>query len=667
MMLRERFTPFVTKEDPDNNLQPPVLEREDDAEGSGPRFSDDEEEEEVPTLSKNNSSSVVESVKPSKKEKSRRSKSASASSSAASDGESKEEEDELDEDLKEMIKELKNETDVEKKCELMENLVKEVISEQLDYDLCQPLAVSLSDAMQEEFEGRIFPIDDQAKDTIAAPEPPSDQAIEDSIGKPIFVLFRALCEMSENDPVRGIILQLLADLYALQSKLGYYLLYFLSADTSVHRTPKERASVYRDLCQSIDDKYSLDLCLVNDMRQCQEDEVSLFVFLIPEIFSNFPKHSVGNVDLLYLVVSCVNGNQIQTLVCNIVSKDFIMFKKDSFQTIMNSSLTWETFEQCALWQLASAHDLPIDCVLPLVPKLSFSQHSEALTQVLLLLKDERPTAEAVKLLLSRESERGDRFVTSVFSHWMNEYDDKLGDLISNHLSKIATSGSSGNKRKRGRENAGSGIGSGKNSSNSPGSQLSPSAELCLVHLDQLRQRCKQYEFFSQRSITSSFQQVRAACTESQKKKFMDLFVLADSDSEPETNTTSNSKKKSSSSKGGSSMSSSAGASSKSPSKARSKASKASAAAAPPPATDSSEESSEESDESEKLPLMSRGGGGGGGSKRGSGSGGSNRSKNPRKRKNKVSSYKISSEESSDDTEVRKAPKKKKKISNSDSD
>lgn len=38
----------------------------------------------------------------------------------------------------------------------------------------------------------------------------------------------------------------------------------------------------------------------------------------------------------------------------------------------------------------------------------------------------------------------------------------------------------------------------------------------------------------QRSIQAALQHVRHMCTESQKKKFMDLFALADSDSEDET-------------------------------------------------------------------------------------------------------------------------------------
>ena len=151
-------------------------------------------------------------------------------------------------------------------------------------------------------------------------------------------------------------------MYTLMPKVGYLLLYFLSADrcsapASQRRTLKEKAAVYKDLCESIDAKYSLDICLVNDMRQCQEDDVNMFVHLVPEIFANFPRHSIGNVDLLYLIVSCIDGGQIQTLVCHILSRDIVMFKKDSFQPVINVSLSWETFEQYALWQLLQGEAL----------------------------------------------------------------------------------------------------------------------------------------------------------------------------------------------------------------------------------------------------------------------------------------------------------------------
>ena len=76
------------------------------------------------------------------------------------------------------------------------------------------------------------------------------------------------------------------------------------------------------------------------------------------------------------------------------------------------------------FQLLSAHDLPFECVLPLVPKLRHSAHSEALTSVLLLIKQERPTAEMLKHLLAREVIAADRFVSSCLTYWMHEHEDR---------------------------------------------------------------------------------------------------------------------------------------------------------------------------------------------------------------------------------------------------
>ncbi len=119
----------------------------------------------------------------------------------------------------------------------MEQLVKHITSEDFSYDQCSLAASHLSEILQEQFEGRIFPSD------------PTPESIEDSIGKPLFVAFRALVEMSDSDPHRCHILQLLAELYALQPRVGYYLLYFMNADRQVRRDPKAKANVYRGTCQ----------------------------------------------------------------------------------------------------------------------------------------------------------------------------------------------------------------------------------------------------------------------------------------------------------------------------------------------------------------------------------------------------------------------------------
>ena len=442
-------------------------------------------------------------------------------------------------------------------------------------------------------------------------------------------------------------------MYTLMPKVGYLLLYFLSADrcsapSSERRTVKEKASVYKDLCESIDAKYSLDICLVNDMRQCQEDDVNMFVHLVPEIFANFPRHSIGNVDLLYLIVSCIDGGQIQTLVCHILSRDIVMFKKDSFKDVVQSSLQWETFEQYAMWYLASAHDIPVEPVIPLLPRIH-NRCPEAQSNVLLMLKKESPSYDIVKNVLAREVVQRDPFVTAVLTCWMSEYDDLLADLISSLLVKQAaslpSSSASAGKRKRGGQ---------------PG--LSHPAELCLGHLDMLRQRLashpKHADFLSQPSIRSGLQTVRSSCTETQKSKFSDLFALADSESESEE---SSPPLKSASSSAKSKRSSNS--STKSPGKSKKNSAAASAAKNSPAV--SSDDS--ESDSDKEVTITSRKKSSGGSR----GGGGSSSSKNPSRKRTKNVSYKISSEESSDDEEViKRAPKKKKKVSsaaNSDSD
>ncbi len=471
-MLRERFPHFITgapqqqqqqqhhhqQQQPSQQQQqqqPPVLDREDGVGGATAEkeneaaFSDDDDDDEKPL-------SISKGGK--KKTKIRKEE----------EEDDEQESEEIGENVKELLSELKSEKAVERRCECVDSIVKEAVSEEYGFEQCSMLAQQLAESLADEFEGRVFPDSGDNKG-------PTKEEIEDSVGRPIFVVFRSLCEMTDADPNRNVLLQVLAELYALQPRVGYYLLYFLSADKSVHRTAKEKAATYRDLCESIDDKYSLDICLVNDMRQCQEDDVSLFVHLVPEIFVNFSRPSIGNTDLLYLVVSCVDGRQVQTLICHILARDFVMFKKDSFSAVLSSSLGWETFEQYVLWQLAAAHDLPIDCMAPTLPKMDSSKHAEAITAVLLRLKHEKPTADLLKSLLSRDpSSPSDKTVSSALIHWMGEYEDKLGDLVSAYLHKQVSQGGGGGQ---------GGAGSKRKRDGGGSKSISHAAETTLTHLD----------------------------------------------------------------------------------------------------------------------------------------------------------------------------------------
>ena len=177
------------------------------------------------------------------------------------------------------------------------------------------------------------------------------------------------------------------------------------------------------------------------------------------------------------------------------------------------------------------HDLPVDCIIPLIPKLTYDDHAEALTHIMVLLKREKPTAELVKHLMSRKPTTKDRFVTAVLTCWINEYEEKLGDLIGSQLCKQASP--AGGKRKR-------------THTKQSGTSLGELAEMTLNHLDNLRQTVKQYDLFNHRSIHQGLLHVRSFCTESQKLKYSDLFQLAESgDSDEESDPKPNKPNKSS--------------------------------------------------------------------------------------------------------------------------
>ena len=87
----------------------------------------------------------------------------------------------------------------DEQCEIMDQLVKEYGSSDGGYVQCKALASALADLLQDQFEGKIFPsevINTGGQNSI-------EEAVEDSIGKPLFVIFRALCEMTDSDPHRG--------------------------------------------------------------------------------------------------------------------------------------------------------------------------------------------------------------------------------------------------------------------------------------------------------------------------------------------------------------------------------------------------------------------------------------------------------------------------------
>lgn len=397
-------------------------------------------------------------------------------------------------EIRKKVLDLQKEKNSEIQCEIVEGLLQDILREEdFDQDTATSLGTCLAQILDSEFTRKLFP---QELD---------DESIEESLGTPLFVIFRNLCQTPEEDPSRQAQLMLLWELGQHQPRLGYRLLYFLRATGSANSGTVSGYTSYRDYARSHN---ALSTCLLHDLKLCQQDDVRLFCYLVPEIYTQFPNVAIGNADILNLIVSCIDALQLQDLVCHILQGNMVMFRKDSFISILNASLEWETFEQFCLWQLIAAHNIPVDYVLPILPKLEFQAHAEALTSILLLLKQERPSMELLKHILCRDVKSNDLFVVSILKYWTQEHEVQLSELVGSLFAK------SGSAAKRKRQPL-----AGKNQG--------PAPEQTLAHLDQLRQHCKQTSFFGQGAIQAALSQVQATSTEAQKTKYSDLFALAD--------------------------------------------------------------------------------------------------------------------------------------------
>ncbi|EEB13506.1 conserved hypothetical protein [Pediculus humanus corporis] len=375
----------------------------------------------------------------------------------------------LDPEMVNVIDELSAGADNEAKCEAMEKLVQLILDEEdLDSQVVSQLAYALSVALQRQFEDPVFP------------SKVNDESLEDSIGRPLFVLFRNISQLPESDRRRQPLLMILAELKSIQPRLGYLFLYFLL----VCKLNKENGSVYQNFCQTLEK--SLEVCLLEDLSLCQEDDDRLLFWLVQGIYEKFSSTATNNPSIIHLIVSTIDSLQLQELIFSILLGRLLMFTEEKFSLLIKESLTWESWEQVCLWQLVTAHGIPL------------------------------PTAEIMKHLLSRTiSSPQDKFVVSILKYWAAEHEDKFAELVGSLLNSRYP-GTSPNKRKRG----------AKSNLNSSGP---PTADQ--VHLDHLRQCCEiaDLHVYSLEPIQRALQVAQLNGNDTQKQNYSDLFALAETE------------------------------------------------------------------------------------------------------------------------------------------
>ncbi|XP_004714684.1 integrator complex subunit 3 isoform X1 [Echinops telfairi] len=403
--------------------------------------------------------------------------------------------DQLDESLRDKVLQLQKGSDTEAQCEVMQEIVDQVLEEDFDSEQLSVLASCLQELFKAHFRGEVLP------------EEVTEESLEESVGKPLYLIFRNLCQMQEDNSSFSLLLDLLSELYQKQPKIGYHLLYYLRAS----KAAAGKMNLYESFAQATQ-LGDLHTCLMMDMKACQEDDVRLLCHLTPSIYTEFPDETLRSGELLNMIVAVIDSAQLQELVCHVMMGNLVMFRKDSVLNILIQSLDWETFEQYCAWQLFLAHNIPLETIIPILQHLKYKEHPEALSCLLLQLRREKPSEEMVKMVLSRPCHPDDQFTTSILRHWCLKHDELLAEHIKSLLIK-------NNSLPRKRQSL--------RSSSSKLAQLT--LEQILEHLDNLRLNLTntKQSFFSQTPILQALQHVQASCDEAHKMKFSDLFSLAE--------------------------------------------------------------------------------------------------------------------------------------------
>lgn len=79
---------------------------------------------------------------------------------------------------------------------------------------------------------------------------------------------------------------------------------------------EEKGSVYQNFCQTLEK--GLEVCLLEDLTLCQEDDDKLLCWLVPGIYEQFSSVATNNSSLIHLILSTTDSLQLQELISSIL-------------------------------------------------------------------------------------------------------------------------------------------------------------------------------------------------------------------------------------------------------------------------------------------------------------------------------------------------------------
>lgn len=408
----------------------------------------------------------------------------------------------LDEDLRDMVLKLQQESNMGTRCDTMESIIACVLNlNEFDDEMNSALATCLNNSLVEDYYN------------LCLPEKVTDRDLQDSLEGPLYTLFSKIVHLPTHDIGRETIIKLAQEMKSKEPKVSNHFLYYLLAIEQ----DEENLSFYEEFVRSMKDFKSMSTSLLEDARLCQTYDPKLFVFLAPSLYRKFSEHLVGNVEMLHMLVAVVDPLQLSDLLHEVVLRDLVIFGESNVYDVLKESLSWESYEQYNVWQVLCAEDPPVECFLNLLPLLKATLHSEAISNILLLLKGADLTNEIVSSLLCMEctvsnKEMPKQLSTCLLRYWSLDSSKELAKILCGHIEKNL---STGNRRRQ--------LKSGNNISQ-------PTMEQILVQLECFYRVCQQQQnldFFKQEMVKRSLEKVKQHCTNSIQQKFHLLFSVCE--------------------------------------------------------------------------------------------------------------------------------------------
>ncbi|KAM7540300.1 hypothetical protein Aperf_G00000042291 [Anoplocephala perfoliata] len=376
--------------------------------------------------------------------------------------------------------------------------------------------------------------------------PITQEQIDGSLTSPVFVPLRSLCEMNRNNAKREILLLLLTEILIRQPRIGYHLLYFLA----VSNVNDDKMIAYRHFCASSENPGLLD-CLYRDLQLLADDNGSLFSYLLPSIYNVFAAELANKAEFIRLIVSKADSGQVNYLTSEILRGHLNLFPRSDITDVLKASLDWSTTEQSFFWLLVGAHELPTKHFLPLINLVNVVKHSEACSQLLLILQLEKPTIEIVRLLLTRaasslnstdiiDDANADDILSVTSLHYWGRpggiYAQRFAEILSSMITSSVNALRPAGDAEDGSGNAGSGRKRAGTKTAGNGSDRLSFLVSILTHLECMRRNCKNIAMLQLAELQASLQQVIVSpnVPSNVKDRFAELLSLVEREVLPST-------------------------------------------------------------------------------------------------------------------------------------